>query len=73
MSHKYERLQNYLKDRLNDKRISRDKLVDIKEDIIKFKMSKESIWDRTTATTVSANKNAWEDECSALEEMISKV
>lgn len=36
-------------------------------------MSKESIWDRTTATTVSANKNAWEDECSALEEMISKV
>jgi len=24
-------------------------------------MSKESIWDRATLTTVSANKNAWED------------
>ena len=33
MSQKYERLQNYLKDRLNDKRISRDKLTDIKEEL----------------------------------------
>lgn len=40
MSQKYERLQNYLKDRLNDKRVSRDKLTDIKEDILKFKLNK---------------------------------
>ena len=59
MSQKYERLQNYLKDRLNDKRISRDKLTDIKEDIIKFKLSRESVWDRTALSTAAANKNAW--------------
>lgn len=73
MSQKYERLQSYLKDRLNDKRISRDKLTDIKEDIIKFKLSRESIWDRTALSTAAANKNAWEEECLALEDAISKV
>lgn len=59
MSQKYERLQNYLKDRLSDKRISRDKLVDIKEDIIKFKLGKESVWDRTALNTAAANRGAW--------------
>lgn len=40
MAQKYERLQNYLRDRLTDKRTSRDKLAEIKEDIIKFKLSR---------------------------------
>jgi hypothetical protein len=40
MNQKYDRLQSYLKDKLNDKRINRNKLADIKEDIIKFKLSK---------------------------------
>lgn len=40
MQQKYERLQVYLKDKLADKRQNRDKLAEIKEDIIKFKLSK---------------------------------
>jgi hypothetical protein len=72
MSQKYERLQNYLKERLNDKRVSRDKLVDIKEDIIKFKLNKEAFWDRA-ALNSSVNKNAWEEECLLLEDAISKA
>lgn len=66
MSQKYDRLQNYLKDKLNDKRINRNKLADIKEDIIKFKLSKESAWDKATLNSSIANKNVWEEECLAL-------
>jgi hypothetical protein len=66
MNQKYDRLQNYLKDKLNDKRINRNKLADIKEDIIKFKLSKESAWDKATLNSSIANKNVWEEECLAL-------
>jgi hypothetical protein len=40
MSQKFERLQIYLRDRLSDKRKSRDKLAEINEDILKFKLNK---------------------------------
>lgn len=59
MNQKYDRLQCYLKDKLNDKRINRNKLADIKEDIIKFKLSKESAWDKATLNSSVANKNIW--------------
>lgn len=59
MSTKYDRLQTYLKDKINDKRLSREKLTEIKEDILKFKISKEAIWDKTTLATVSNHKNSW--------------
>lgn len=59
MNQKYERLQSYLKDKLNDKRINRNKLADIKEDVIKFKLSKESAWDKATLNSSVANKNIW--------------
>lgn len=60
MNQKYDRLQSYLKDKLNDKRINRNKLADIKEDIIKFKLSKESSWDKAILNSSIANKNVWE-------------
>lgn len=72
MSQKHERLQAYLKDRLGDKRASRDKLAEIKEDIIKFRLSKEQGWDRAL-NTVNAHRNAWEEECLALEDAIGKA
>jgi hypothetical protein len=73
MAQKHERLQNYLRDRLGDKRNSRDKLAEIREDIIKFRLSREAIWDRTALTTAAVNRNAWEDECLALEDAIGKA
>jgi len=60
MTQKHERLQNYLRDRLADKRASRDKLSEIKEDIIRFKLSKEAIWDRTVLNASSGHAH-WED------------
>lgn len=57
MNQKYERLGAYLKDRVNDKRNNRAKLAEIREDIIKFKLSKESIWDKISLATTSANKS----------------
>ena len=36
-----------------------NKLADIKEDIIKFKLSKESAWDKATLNSSVANKNIW--------------
>jgi hypothetical protein len=72
MAQKHERLQNYLRDRLADKRASRDKLSEIKEDIIRFKLSKEAIWDRA-ALNASSSHAHWEDECLALEDAIGKA
>jgi hypothetical protein len=46
---------------------------EIKEDIIKFKMSKESIWDKLTLSSATAHKNTWEEECLALEDLIGKA
>lgn len=73
MAQKYERLNAYLKDRINEKRINRDKVAEIKEDIVKFKLSKESIWDKVTLSTVSSAKNGWEEQCLCLEETIGKA
>lgn len=73
MAQKHERLQAYLKDRLTDKRASREKLSEIKEDIIRFKLSREGVWDRVVLGTAAVHRNAWEDECLALEEAIGKA
>ncbi len=73
MSQKYERLNAYLKDRISEKRVNREKVAQIKEDIIKFKLSKESVWDKATLSTVASKKNVWEEECLALEEMVAKA
>lgn len=73
MAEKYQRLQAYFKDRLNDKRQNREKLTEIKEDIIKFKLSKEAIWDKVSLSTVLAQKNAREEEYLVLEDLISKA
>jgi hypothetical protein len=61
MKQKYDRLTAYLKERVSEKRVNREKLADIKEDIAKFKLSKESIWDKVTLATTSSTKNSWED------------
>jgi hypothetical protein len=66
-------LQGYFKDRLNDKRQNREKLTDIKEDVIKFKLSKEAIWDKVSLSAVLAQKNAREEEYLALEDLIGKA
>lgn len=58
MSQKFERLQIYLRDRLSDKRKSRDKLAEINEDILKFKLNKQSVWDKVSIT---GHKGSWED------------
>ena len=63
---KQERLNAYYKDRVNDKRINRDKLAEIKEDIAKFKLSKEAIWDKVALSTSASLKNNWEEQCIAL-------
>lgn len=73
MSQKMDRLQIFLKEMLADKRSNREKLSDIKEDIIKFKMAKEAIWDRVTLTATTGNRGTWEDQCLVLEEMIAKA
>jgi hypothetical protein len=72
MAQKHERLQNYLRDRLTDKRASRDKLAEIREDIIRFKLSREAVWDRA-ALTAASSRGQWEDECLALEEAIGRA
>jgi len=61
MNQKQERLTAYYKDRISEKRVNRDKLCDLKEDISKFKLSKESIWDKVTLSTSASIKNGWED------------
>lgn len=73
MAQKHERLSAYLKDRTNDKRSNRQKLSEIKEDIVKFKLSKESVWDKASISTATAHKKAWEEECLALEDLIGKA
>ncbi len=40
------------------KRSNRDKLVELKEDIMKLQMSKESSWDKITDTYQNSNKNS---------------
>ena len=40
MSQKLDRLNIFLKERLHEKRTNRDKLSEIKEDILKYKMNK---------------------------------
>ena len=40
MNQKLDRLNIFLKERLHEKRSNRDKLSDIKEDILKYKMNK---------------------------------
>ena len=61
MNQKQERLNAYYKERMSEKRVSRDKLSDIKEDVSKFKLSKESIWDKVTLSTSATLQNGWED------------
>lgn len=73
MAQKYDRLKAYLKDRISEKRVNREKIAEIKEDIVKFRLSKESIWDKVTLSTVSTAKNGWEEQCLSLEEIIGKA
>lgn len=61
MNQKQDRLNAYYKERMSEKRVNRDKLSDLKEDISKFKLSKESIWDKVTLSTSANIKNSWED------------
>jgi hypothetical protein len=73
MAQKFERLNAYYKERVNEKRANREKVAEIKEDCTKFKLGKESIWDKVTLATTSSTKNGWEEECIILEEMIGKA
>lgn len=76
MGQKLDRLNSFLKERLNEKRSNRDKLADLKEDIMKFKLNKEEIWNKgainmTSVVNANINKSAWDEEYFAMEEMIS--
>lgn len=73
MQGKMDKLNQYLKDMLTSKRLNRQKLSDIREDIISFKLSKESLWDRVTSQATTGNKSGWQDECAVLEELIAKA
>lgn len=78
MNQKLDRLNSYLKERLHEKRSNRDKLVDLKEDIMKFKINKEEVWNKgashmSSVVNANINKGAWEEEYFSLEEMISRA
>ncbi len=55
------------------KRSNRDKLTELKEDILKLQMSKESSWDKVTETYQNSNKNSLEERCRMLEEFVAKL
>jgi hypothetical protein len=54
------------------KRQNREKISDIKEDIIKFKLMKESTWDRVTSSMATSD-SSFHDEILIKEEMIAKA
>lgn len=58
MSQRLDRLQILLKERLHEKRANREKLTDIKEDMMRYKMNKEDIWNRL-GTGNAAFKSGW--------------
>lgn len=65
MNQKLDRLNIYLKERLHEKRSNREKLTDLKEDIMKFKLSKEELWNKgasnmSSVVNANINKSAWE-------------
>ena len=58
MGDKLGKLEAYYRDRVCKKRANRDKLVDLREDVIKLQLNKENAWDRITDTYQHANKNS---------------
>lgn len=58
MSQRLDRLQILLKERLHEKRANREKLTDIKEDMMRYKMNKEEIWNRLGTGTGNI-KSGW--------------
>ena len=48
MEEKASKLEAYYRDRVNKKRANREKMVELREDIIKLELSKENAWDRIT-------------------------
>lgn len=58
MSDKMLKLEGYYRERVAKKRSNRDKLIELKEDIMKLQMAKESAWDRVTDTYQNSNKNS---------------
>ena len=60
MMQKYDRLNAYYKERVSEKRNNKNKLADIKEDIAKFKLSKEAIWDKVSLATSTSTKSRWD-------------
>lgn len=71
MNQKLDRLNIFLKERLHEKRSNRDKLSDIKEDILKYKMNKEEVWNKV-GTNSGTMKTSWMEECVGLEDLIAK-
>ncbi len=57
MSERFEKMQALLKEKANRKRYNRDKLSELKQDIIKLKILKENAWDKITDTYQNSNKN----------------
>ena len=67
MSERFDKLQALYRDKANKKRSNRDKITELKQDIIKLKMNKELAWDKITDTYQNTNKNVLEDRVRGLE------
>lgn len=74
MGQKLERLNAFYKERLHEKRIIREKLAELKEDIMKSKLNKEDITNKTISSQFSTtNKAVCDEEAFLMEEEIAKV
>lgn len=73
MASKFDKLESMLRERMNSKRRNYEKLTELKEDILKFKMSKQLVWDKVTSSATTGKKSAYEDEVINLEELIAKA
>lgn len=66
MEQKHQRLQAYLQERLSDKRASRQKLVDTREDTLRFKLGKESLWDKLSTGAANPASVAYQEQVRQL-------
>jgi uncharacterized protein YydD (DUF2326 family) len=74
MGQKLERLNAFYKERLHEKRIINEKLAELKEDIMKSKLNKEDITNKTISSQFSTtNKAVCDEEAFLMEEEIAKV
>ncbi len=66
MSDKLLRLESFYRQKISKKRSNRDKLTELKQDIIKLQMMKQSGWDRISDTYQNSNKNSLQERCRGL-------